>query len=123
MKIRNPFPSFKHVKATWKQGDKEVVAVFSDARVIEVDEEAEVRIDAIRRGKSDSEAVQTLMWTKADGISDIKQFMARRELKAKQKAFEVEQKAVREKKLDKASNGGLRRSAEKRPSVKHARDL
>ena len=98
MKIPNPFRWHPHTKITSinEKGEK-VVSVQPSGEWLEVGEEAlEARIDAIDKGHSEGNVLETRMWGREmGGVMDVQAFMAKKEMEKERQELEELKKKVR----------------------------
>jgi len=97
MRIPNPYRWHPHTKVTSIMDGQEVVSVQGAGEWLEVPEGSlEARIDAIDKGRSDGEVLQTKMWGREmGGVMDVKDFMAKKKLEAEMKKMEEAKKAAK----------------------------
>lgn len=90
MRIRNPFNAV-HVKVTSRNGKDETVSVQSNAREIEIPDDAkEALLEALQGGRSDSPAWSNRMWVKDRGVMEIKDYQSLLQIEEDRKRLEEE---------------------------------
>lgn len=102
MLIQNPFGA-KHVRLRWKENNKEVIAIQSDSRVLDIPEDCEEAVvEAIYAGKSDSKCWSIKMWTKERGFLTLQDYKSMKEVQEEQKKMEEERQKAKERKRKEA---------------------